>query len=92
MLQGDKLDLTVAVSLVKATEETLQEYRCEGKWKEFWEQAVKLANENNIEVQSIRRRCRVQPSCLHQVVMCSASTPPQLTDEIEYQQVSTFRL
>ena len=45
LLQGDKLDLTVAVSLVKATEETLQEYRCEAKWNEIWEQAVELASE-----------------------------------------------
>ena len=81
LLQGDKLDLTVAVSLVKAIEETLQEYRCEAKWNEIWEQAVELASENNIEVESIHRRRRVQPSRLHQVVTSSASTRPQLADK-----------
>ena len=85
LLQGENLDLTVAVSLVKATEETLQDYRCEAKWSEIWEQAVTLANENNIQVESIHRRRRSQPTRLQDVVvMCSTGSRPQLADKDEY--------
>ena len=37
LLQAESLDLTAAVSLVTAAEETFQDYRCDIKWDEIWE-------------------------------------------------------
>ena len=40
-----------------ATEETLQDYRCETKWGEIWEEVVALAKESDIPVEPNASSC-----------------------------------
>ena len=88
LLQAESLDLTTAVSLVTATEETFQDYRCDAKWDEIWGEAVVLAEENDIPVETPSRACgrrHAQPSNLQDgIVMCTTGSRLQLAEKDEF--------
>ena len=76
-LQAESLDLTTAVPLVTATEETFQDYRFDTKWDEIGEEVVVLAEENDIPMETPSRACgrhHAQPSNMQDGIKCVAAT------------------
>ena len=55
-LQDPDLDFSAAISLVDATIETLESYRSEKQWKEFWNEALMVADDHGIETSSLPQK------------------------------------
>ena len=69
LLQAEHLNYAAAAACIRATKETIQSLRCE-EWKKLWDEAVSMATNYNVAVESIQpRRNRQLPEQLEDTVI-----------------------
>ena len=55
-LQAEHINYAAAAACIRATKETIQSLRCEEEWKKIWDEAVSMATEYCIAIESVRPR------------------------------------
>ena len=70
LLQAEHLNYAAAAACIRATKETIQSLRCEEEWKKLWDEAVSMATNYGVAVESMRpRRNRRLPERLEDAVL-----------------------
>ena len=75
LLQAEHLNYAAAAACIRATKETIQSLRCEEEWKKIWDEAVSMATEYCIAIESVRpRRNRRLPERFDDAVVTAETT------------------